>query len=309
MAKILIIILISLFVLFPQAGKALNFELSPENLAPNKENLIQLRLNITNEQINAIELRLKFTPEDILIKDINDANSIISFWVEKPSFSNEAGEIFFSGIVPGGYPGIIPEGNQGPIGQLINILLIPKKLGSISFQIESTRVLLNDGQGSEANILPSNLSFFVSEKNISNQALETTIKDYEPPEPFEPTIGQDSTVFEGKYFVAFATQDKISGIDHYEVGENKNKIMEEDDIKNWEKSQSPYLLKDQKLKSYIYVKAVDKAGNKRIMMVSPQNPPRWYENFWLWFIIILIIAFFALDYLLIKSRVKKGLLK
>lgn len=66
----------------------------------------------------------------------------------------------------------------------------------------------------------------------------------------------DPAIFDGKYFLVFATQDKGSGISHYEVcegGKRKCAIAE-----------SPYLLQNQKLNQKIFVKAVDKNGNEYI---------------------------------------------
>ena len=75
--------------------------------------------------------------------------------------------------------------------------------------------------------------------------------------------------------MAFSAQDKELGIDYYEVWEN-NKKYDINDIGNieeaeWAKTENPHLLKDQNLESYIYVKAVDKAGNERIEVIPPNK--------------------------------------
>ncbi|MBU1877154.1 MAG: cohesin domain-containing protein [Patescibacteria group bacterium] len=88
--------------------------------------------------------------------------------------------------------------------------------------------------------------------------------DVTPPEEFTLEIGQELTIFEGKYFLSFATIDKISGIDHYEVRDGKG---------DWKIAESPYLLKDQSLKSKILVRAVDKAGNEKIGEIIPHEKP------------------------------------
>ena len=102
----------------------------------------------------------------------------------------------------------------------------------------------------------------------------------------------------GKWFLVFNAQDKDSGIDNYKILENRKWKIENG---NWEIAESPYLLKDQELKSRIYVKAVDKSGNERIAEVLPQNPPKWYENY-LIFIIIILGA--VIGYALIKKKNK-----
>jgi len=43
-------------------------------------------------------------------------------------------------------------------------------------------------------------------------------------------------------------------------------------------SESPHVLKNQKLNVSIYVKAIDKAGNERLVIVSPQNEALWWND-------------------------------
>jgi len=68
--------------------------------------------------------------------------------------------------------------------------------------------------------------------------------------------------------------------------------------------ESPYLLKDQKLKSFIYVKAVDKAGNERIATLAPRYPLKWYEKWENWIIIIIVTFILYLLWKVIKSKIK-----
>lgn len=104
--------------------------------------------------------------------------------------------------------------------------------------------------------------------------------DATPPEEFEPQIGQDPAVFEGKYFLSFATTDKTSGADHYEIKEGKGE---------WRIGNSPYLLEDQSLRNKILVKAVDKAGNERIVEIIPPCKITW-KDIISWTILALIIG-------------------
>ena len=71
----------------------------------------------------------------------------------------------------------------------------------------------------------------------------------------------------------------------------------------WERAESPYLLKDQSLKSIIKVKAVDKAGNEKIVKVAP-----FKKIFPYWIIIFLIgitIIYFIAKWQKEKTQVKK----
>ena len=60
--------------------------------------------------------------------------------------------------------------------------------------------------------------------------------DTEPPLPFTPKLERDPNLDGGKYVVIFNTEDKDSGIDHYEVKDGSGP---------WVVAESPYVLKDQ----------------------------------------------------------------
>lgn len=253
--------------------EAANFFIESPKLVVGQETMIVLNLDTEGDDINAVELRLKFSSSDFSIKEISNGNSIINLWPESPSFSNEEGEIYFSGVMAGGY--------RGSSGQLLKISVIPKKEDlSGSLKIQNSRILLNDGSGTESKLSTSNLKF----ETVDN----LNFKDSESPESFVPQIARNQDIFDGKWFLVFAAQDKGSGIGHYEVREMPQYLF----FKNpeWVVAESPYKLANQELSEYIYVKAVDKSGNERVMTVPPRNPARWYEN-WLIWIIIMAIAF------------------
>lgn len=269
------------------AANAASFSVNPQDLAAGKEAVVVLSIDTENQEINAVEIRLKFSPDEFLIKDFSDGNSIINFWVEKPKFSNEKGESTFSGIIPGGF--------QGANGQLLKIILSPQKTGEASFEIAEVKVLLNDGKGTEADVKISNLKFNITEAEVSSEAGHLPIKDTDPPEDFSPQVASDSAIFGGKYFLVFATQDKGSGVDYYAIQES-TQTKAQFGAKGWIVAESPYLLRDQKLQSYIYVKAVDKSGNERVSAVQPRNPVVWYENL-MYAIIISIVLMAVVAYI------------
>ena len=105
------------------------------------------------------------------------------------------------------------------------------------------------------------------DKSWSEKITYRAMIDTTPPEEFEPQIGQDPTMYNGKYFLSFVAQDKTSGVDHYEITEVPWLSFKK--TKEWKVVQSPYLLGDQRLRSVIEVKAVDKAGNERIAEIKP----------------------------------------
>jgi len=240
----------------------------------------EVRINLlfsSNQNINAFEGKLIF-PSDLLdLRDIQDGNTIINLWIEKPKA--EENEIIFSGITPGGF--------KGENGLIFSAFFRSKKEGTAVFSIEQASALLHDGIGTAAELSVVDLQLLIKEE--AEVIPVDRAPDTNPPEPFTPEIARDSNLFEGEWFLVFATQDKDSGIAYYAIHESRRK-KEANQIspKDWTETESPYVLQDQELRSYIYVKAVDRAGNERIEVIEPEYPVNWYEIWWIWGIIVII---------------------
>jgi len=291
-----------LFILFPHHS-VWAAELSLRSVTAEKLNfgvdqqfLVGLYLDTENEEnINAMEGTLYYPSELLELKEIRDGNSIINFWIERPK-SEHVGQIHFSGITPGGY--------RGQKGFIFEAIFRATTIGNGAVEIRESSVLQNDGKGTSVNIKISNFQFSISQQ-IQNSELQipTSIIDTEPPEIFKPEIAQSRELFEGKWFVVFATQDKGSSIDHYEVIENRSQKIENG---SWIQEESPYLLQDQSLKSYVYIKAVDKAGNERIAVLSPRSSPQ-YASYIAWSIlgVVAVASYFFVRILWKKQKRKK----
>lgn len=245
-------------------------------------------LDTEEAYINAIEGKIIFPADLLELKEIRDGNSIVNFWIERARVES-AGQVIFSGITPGGY--------IGERGLIFSIIFKSKKEGRGIIEIHSAKTLLNDGKGTEAMVTTSDLQFLISGQMSPSEISIPEIVDSDSPEPFELIIAQDSEIFDGKYFLVFTAQDKGAGIDHYEILEASQRGSLQGLIKKeeWQGGESPYVLRDQKLKSYIYVKAIDRAGNERIATLHPQNSLKWYENY---FVYIIIIVGFVVIYML-----------
>lgn len=248
---------------------------SPNNkLSLGQEMKVNLIIDTENEQINAIGGKIIFSSEIFGVTEIKDGNSIINLWTERPEV-DENGAITFSGIIPGGV--------NMQNGLLFSVVLKAKKEGTGALAIQNAEVLKNDGLGTPAKVGIFNFQFSISPPDWLGQPnKESLIKDTEPPEDFNPIIGSDPSIFDGKYFLVFAAQDKSSGLDHYEVREGF-----------WDKyvaAESPYLLKNQSLDEKIYIKAVDRAQNERTATFKPDQW-KWYRQYvLLGIMLILIIA-------------------
>lgn len=244
------------------------------------EFLVDVSLD-TDESINVVAGTIVLPTQMLELEDIRDGNSVVSFWIERPdgSITESSGvkKIRFAGLIPGGFVG------HG--GLLFSIRLLAKYQGSGTITVDGATTLRSDGEGSPASLTVIPFPFFIAEGTPGSARKIAHPQDVDPPESFEPFVTRDPALFEGKYFLVFTTQDKTSGIAYYAVAESPSKKLPSAD--DWKRAQSPYVLTDQELKSYLYVKAVDRAGHERIATLRPQNSPSRYAVYFLWGILFM----------------------
>ena len=236
---------------------------------------LSLFLDTEGESINAVEGGVAIPAELFDLREIRDGNSMINFWLERPT-SESNGIILFSGIIPGGY-----IGQNGP---LLSLLLEAKKSGYATIRASHAKVFRNDGKGSSLTLTPRPITIYIGEGTPLQSAAK--LADADPPEPFEPALAKTPDAYEGRVFVVFATQDKKSGIDHYEV---QLGTAGKPEPGRWERTESPYILADEGFRGYVYVKAVDRAGNERIEQLSLRGPMKWYDYIVIFLVVIGIL--------------------
>lgn len=234
----------------------------------------------SEEPLNAVEGRLSF-PENLLsVREIHDGSSVVNFWIEKPHVDS-SGVISFSGITPGGF--------GGPNNLLFSLVFEVDKSGDIQLSLLEAIALRNDGAGTNEPFSIRNVEIIA--KPGDSKVRKETLLDMEPPEDFMPIIVSDRNIFDGKQVLVFATQDKASGIDRYKVKEFRFSFLSF--LSPWTRSESPHVLKDQNLKSYILVKAIDNLGNERIATIAPRAALSWYDYISIIGILIIVLALCA----------------
>lgn len=244
-----IALLAGLLMAMPASAALLFSEPRQIEITPDQTFEVGVFLDTQNDDINAIEGEIEF-PQDLLeLREIRDGNSIINFWVDRPVLGPSP--MRFSGIIPGGY--------RFPKGLVLSLVFQSKKNGSGTIRIENAHTLRNDGQGTETPLTLAISSFIISEQPQFPPPAVMPIVDNTPPETFQPELSSDFAIFSGKLFLSFATQDKGTGIDHYEVRE-----MFAWGMGSWVRAESPYVLIGQNASFPVEVKAVDRTGNSRI---------------------------------------------
>ena len=145
-------------------------------------------------------------------------------------------------------------------------------------------------EGLEDGIYYFSLKQKLPDKDWSQPLSYRVMIDATSPEVFRLEIGQDPSIFEGKYFLSFTTTDKASGLDYYEIKEGK---------RDWEKVSSPYLLENQSLGKQIIVRAYDKGGNYREAEIKPSYKISWQDGLYL---ILILIGMGAIWWILKKTK-------
>jgi hypothetical protein len=271
------------------------FGAKSKDVGVNSKFEVGVYVNTENETVNAVEGDINFPADAFDLDGFYTGGSVLTLWITPPAGSAR-GTVSFAGIVPGGF--------NNPKGYLFSLILTAKQKGGATISAGNESILLNDGLGTAAKVSKAPLVLNVTD--ISNAPAFVPLYDATPPEPFAPQIVKNADVFDGKWFVTFAAEDKGSGIDHYEVNETPpvGSFAGLFSKNQWIKAESPYLLNDQSLRSFVYVKAVDRAGNARFAEVKPANALPWYENYLFWSIIILLAAVLVGYRLLMKKRLK-----
>lgn len=309
--RIRILFLVVVFALFfccsLPSVQAASFFWSPDKVegSAGAELRLGLFLDTEGEEINALEGKISFPLDNLELKEIRDGGSLISFWLDKPSLPrdcpNNICSLSFSGIIPSGY--------SGKQGLLLSLVFLSKESGSGEISLNSLKALKNDGLGSEAQLKYKNLAFnllsselgiveFVSPGGPTGEILaENAREDKTPPELFQAELVRDPLLFEGRWVLVFSTQDKNSGLDHYEVKEGRSDFV---------LASSPYLIKNQKLNRDIKIKAVDRSGNEQIITVPASSQLNFYKQNRGYLILVLCLLLLVVVYLFIRLFRKKN---
>lgn len=244
---------------------------------------VSVYVDSDRETVNAFAGTIHL-PSIITPRNIRDGDSLVALWGNRPELSEN--KIVFAGIVPGGW--------NGSRGLLFSFTALASREGEGSIDFSNVEVLLHDGKGTPTSVSLRTMPLGVS-KSVALVDFVEDIEDVEPPEVFVLSIGHSEELFSGDTFVVFTAQDKGSGIDHYEVLETRKKLKDESEGK-WEHVKSPYRLSDQSLTSFIYVRAVDRAGNVRVSVFAPEEKKAVSLKFAIG-IILLLLFFFVMFFI------------
>ncbi len=118
---------------------------------------IIVKVNSTDEAINAVSGSITFSSDIIKINSISKSHSLVNLWTREPSITGRD-RVSFEGI-------ILNPGYTGSGGNIFEITFEAKNSGSANISLSEGAILANDGMGT--NILGSLSSIGLNIKNIS----------------------------------------------------------------------------------------------------------------------------------------------
>lgn len=265
-------VLFLIILFFPAASFAaeLRFDQSSTAIRAGDTFVVDVTLQTGGDSINAVEGSVLFSQELSLV-DVRLHNSIVPLWVSPPE-KKEEGVVNFVGILPGGYSGT---------GVLFSLVFSANQKGAahISFW-GNTAAYQNDGQGTATKLSIPALSFPI-DASVGTPNIVTLEKDLFPPEPFTPMVNSGEPFGLKGPVVVFTTQDKNSGVARYDISRSYRR-NENDSSLVWRSVQSPYEFVAGDSTRYLYVRAVDRAGNESVAILSPQDfsPIAFFFDWW-----------------------------
>ena len=153
----LLILFIYCFLFIVSSVDATTLYLSPDsqNIYQDNSFIAEVRLDTEGQEINTVKVDLRYSSDLLEIVDINNGDSILTLWPKEPFIQN--GNISFIAGMPNGF--------QGQDGLIARLIFRGKETGKgmVSFE-ENSKVLLNDGLGTESELNFLNGNYEITEK-------------------------------------------------------------------------------------------------------------------------------------------------
>lgn len=144
---------------------------------------VRVLVSSTAQSINAVSGILSFPQDKLQVVSISKADSILTLWVQEPSFSNTQGTVSFEGVVPN-------PGFTGSSGRVLTINFKVVAQGEAPIKFSSGSVLANDGNGTNIlrNIGTASFSLGGSPVPSATDASTNDSSSRDPRSPGAPNI-------------------------------------------------------------------------------------------------------------------------
>ncbi len=221
---------------------------APQSVAGQQQFYVDVAIDADGDSFNAIQGAVAFSGDTLEFVRAETGASIITNFIDQPRA--EGGTVRFSGIIVGGFDGLINPFDQSKRfpGQVMRLVFAGKKPGTASIATVRTSVSKNNGQGTLQAAAEARTVIAITE----DAAPSAYVSDDTIPPTITAAIVTEKDLYDGKRTLLFTAIDKQSGIDRVELQEKNNE---------WKTVESPYLLQNQSGKGILSLRAYDAAGN------------------------------------------------
>jgi hypothetical protein len=199
-----------------QMDAALLIQHVPPTIAQQEQFYVDVAIDPQGNNFNGVEGSITFSSNTLQFVRAETGSSIISTFIDTPTLVS-AGTVRFSGIIIGGFDGLINPFDQSHKlpGQIVRLVFVGKKPGNVTIASSNVSIAANDGKGTI-----ENLSDTSAASTVSDQVAPSV---YNLADTIAPTLTasvvSNKNLYNGQYTVIFTATDKQSGIDHVELKE------------------------------------------------------------------------------------------
>ncbi len=183
------------FSVLPSAARAATLYFSPSSGSYAVSSLIVVNIYVSSadQAMNAASGVISFPTDKLAVESISKSGSIISLWVQEPTFSNTLGSVNFEGIV-------LNPGFTGASGKILSITFKTKAVGNAPINFFSGSVLANNGKGTNVltGLYNANFSFGIMEPGAPEIVTPTEIAGA----PTAPEISSPTHPDPNKWYAA-----------------------------------------------------------------------------------------------------------
>lgn len=149
-------IILGIFLLFAHTANAASLFFVPATgtLGVGTKITVDLKIDSAGLGVNAGQATIRFPKETLQVDSIDKTDSIFTFWLTEPTFSNQDGVITFAGGTP--------YGISGASMQVLRVTFISKGSGTAPISLTDTAITASDGSGTNILSKTGQASFTVS---------------------------------------------------------------------------------------------------------------------------------------------------
>ncbi len=226
---------------------------APDTASQGERITVDILVDPQAERINSIEATVVFSTDFFDYNGFSGKQSSIPVWVEEP-VQKKKGEIYFSGVIPGGLDRMYdPLNTSNTAIPVTRLFFIAKQSGKATFSISQAAVLQNDGKGSPT--IVSTVSKTIAVQQSENRdTVRLLDEDITAPDPFSIQIIERSVFGKTPRLALFSANDTDGGISHYQVAVGSGDFID---------AKSPFALPYRLFPYQLTVRAFDYSGNMR----------------------------------------------